>query len=60
MMIAENIEVEDELLMSRRRYADTRSGSYKGNPVAVKTFRVDASSNLNRLRTVSIDVVVSG
>lgn len=57
MMIAENVEVGDEVLASRS-YADTRVGSYMGNPVAVKTYRVNGSSDLTRLRSVSIDVVI--
>lgn len=57
-MITEKIKVQDQILASSG-YADTRKGNYSKGPVAVKTFRVNKSSDPVKLREVSIDVVGS-
>jgi len=56
MVITEKIEVSDETPVSGG-FADVRSGTYMGDLVAVKTARVTAQDNLQKIRKVSIDAI---
>ena len=54
MVIAEKIEVEDEILASGG-FSDVRGGIYKGHRVAVKTLRVASRDDVRKIRKVSIN-----
>jgi len=55
MDLTEKIDVSDEVLASSE-FADTRSGTYMGRRVAVKTIRVTAQDDFLKIRKVSINV----
>lgn len=60
-MIAENIQVKDEVLASGM-YSEIKIGSCMGRPVAVKSFNLkvtNSSGDLAKLRKVNVTVVVS-
>lgn len=56
MIIAENIEVEDQILASGG-FSDVRRGYYGGHLVAVRTLRVTVQDNILKLRKVSANDV---
>jgi len=51
--VAEELEVLDEIL-AFGGFGDVRCGTYMGHPVAVKTTRIPAQKDLQRIRKVSI------
>ena len=53
MRIAEKIEVPDEML-AFGAFADLKSGTYGGRTVAVKTIRVTAQDDFEKIKKVSI------
>ena len=55
MMIKEKMEVSDEMIISDG-FGDVRSGTYMGTPVAVKTVRVAAKDDLQKIRKVNVNV----
>ena len=58
MNIPEKIEVQGKILASGG-FADVRIGRYMGHLVAVKTLRVAATDDLQKIRKVSLDAPAS-
>jgi len=54
-----DIEISDEILVSGG-FADLRSGTYKGHIAAVKTMRIAARDDLQRIRKVNININCPG
>ena len=58
MMMNEKVEVSDKILGSGG-FADVRCGVFAAHPVAVKTMRIAAQDNLDKIRKVSASDIFS-